>query len=106
MYTDPGRCANVDVVYVPGIGRYLMTVNANSHGAWGIYDAPEPWGPWTTVFQTDQWDAGDTYSYVFPSKWISDDGRTLYLVFSGRMHEGVQYDAFALRRAELTLVEP
>tara|TARA_B100000686_G_scaffold261408_1_gene274348 strand:- start:1286 stop:1456 length:171 start_codon:yes stop_codon:yes gene_type:complete len=27
-------------------------------GGFGLYDAPEPWGPWTTVFFTDQWDIG------------------------------------------------
>ena len=36
-------------------------------GGFGIYDAPEPWGPWTTVFFTEKWDVGpgetanDTY---------------------------------------------
>jgi hypothetical protein len=34
----------------------------------------------------------------FPTKWMGDDGKTLYLVFSGN-------DSFSLRKATLTLAE-
>ena len=27
-------------------------------GGLAIYDAPEPWGPWTTVYLTEDWDVG------------------------------------------------
>jgi hypothetical protein len=39
-------------------------------GGLGIYDAPEPWRPATTVFYTDAWDVGSGDSASFPSKWI------------------------------------
>jgi hypothetical protein len=65
-------------------------------GGFGIYDAPEPWGPWTTAFFTPQWDVGPGEHGDFPSKWISSDGRTLHFVFSGE-------DSFSVRQARLLL---
>src|SRR5262249_33279202 len=56
--------------------------------------APEPWGPWTTVYQADPWDVAPGESCSFPTKWMNPDGTTLYLVFSGG-------DAFSVRRATL-----
>ena len=53
VFKKPSGCQRVDVVYNPGIRRYLMALGYNHEGAWGLFDAPEPWGPWTTVFHTD-----------------------------------------------------
>jgi len=63
-------------------------------GGFAIYDAPEPWGPWTTVFTTDRWDTGPGESCSLPTKWMSDDGLTVHLVFSGN-------DSFSVRRGTL-----
>jgi hypothetical protein len=65
-------------------------------GGFGIYDAPEPWGPWTTAFYTSKWDVGPGEHADFPARWMSADGRTLHLVFSGE-------DAFSVREARLKL---
>jgi len=52
----------------------------------GIFDAPTPWGPWTTVAYYENWggmgveDQGLTCS--FPAKWMSADGMTLWCVFA------------------------
>jgi hypothetical protein len=64
----------------------------------GVYDAPEPWGPWTTAYFTARWDAGPGESGNFPTAWMSDDGRTMYLVFSGD-------DFFSVREATMLLSE-
>ncbi|HEY66293.1 MAG TPA: DUF4185 domain-containing protein [Caldilineae bacterium] len=96
-----GRCQRMDVVYNPGLRRYLLALGFNHRGGWGIFDAPEPWGPWTTAFHTVYWGLGNTHYYRLPSKWISADGRTMYLVFSGRTYDGVIYDAFCVRRVDL-----
>jgi len=101
VFTNPGQCQRVDAVYVPGLQRYLLAVGYNHDGGWGIFDAPEPWGPWTTVFHTEYWGLGGTHGYRLPSKWISPDGKTLWLVFSGRPHNGTDYDAFCLRKLTL-----
>ena len=63
-------------------------------GGFGIYDAPEPWGPWTTAFFTETWDVGPGETSCFPTKWMSADGKTLHLVFSGD-------DSFSVRKAVL-----
>ena len=65
-------------------------------GGFGIYDAPAPWGPWTTAFYTERWDVGPGEHGDFPAKWMSEDGRELYLVFSGE-------DAFSVRKATVVL---
>ena len=65
-------------------------------GGFAIYDAPEPWGPWTTAFFTEKWDVGPGEHGDFTSKWMSTDGQTVHLVFSGD-------DAFCIRRARIKL---
>lgn len=97
VFTFPGLCQRVDAVYNPGLRRYLLAVGYGHSGGWGIYDAPEPWGPWTTAFHTSHWGLGGTHGYRMPSKWISPDGRVMHLVFSGIR----PYDAFCVRRMEL-----
>ncbi len=97
VFTFPGKCQRVDAVYNPGLKRYLLALGYNHNGGWGIYDAPEPWGPWTTAFQTAHWGLGGTHGYRLPSKWIGPGGRTMHLVFSGIRPN----DAFCIRRMEL-----
>jgi hypothetical protein len=104
VFEYPGHCERLDVVYNPGIGRYLMALGFNHESGWGLFDAPEPWGPWTTAFHTERWDVPGTHGYRLPTKWIGKDGRTLYLVFSGKSADG--YDAFCVRKMELTPKRP
>jgi hypothetical protein len=101
VFTYAGRCQRADVIYDAGIKRYLMALGFDHESGWGIFDAPEPWGPWTTAFCTDRWDVPGTHGYRLPTKWISPDGKTLHLVFSGTTAGG--YDAFCVRRMTLTL---
>jgi CubicO group peptidase (beta-lactamase class C family) len=89
----PGHCQRSDAVYNAGIKRYLLALGYNHNGGWGIFDAPEPWGPWTTAFHTENWGLGGTHGYRLPAKWISPDGKSMYLVFSGVR----PYDAFCVR---------
>ena len=100
-FVFPGNCQRTDAVYNPGVKRYLIALGYGHHGGWGIFDAPEPWGPWTTVFHTDYWELGGTHGYRLPSKWISKDGKTMTLVFSGVVYDNVSYDAFCTRRMTL-----
>ena len=65
-------------------------------GGFAVYDAPEPWGPWSTAFYTERWDVGPGEHGDFPAKWMSEDGREIYLVFSGD-------DSFSVRKATLVL---
>ncbi len=94
--------------YAAGLGRYLLVqpvpgaasrgrdgeVDVRFAGGLAIFDAPEPWGPWTTAYFTESWDVGPGDTASFPTRWMSPDGRTLHLVFSGN-------DAFSVRQATL-----
>ena len=98
------------MTYHSALRRYLLVhpvSNAGSrdatgkldtrfHGGLAVFDAPEPWGPWTTVFFTEQWDVGPGDSASFPQKWASADGTTLHLVFAGD-------DCFSVRRATVAV---
>ncbi len=101
VLTSPGRCYRSSVSYNAGVRRYLwvqtgLGEDTRFSGGLAVYDAPEPWGPWTTVFASDAWDVGPGETASFPTRWISPDGCTLYLVFSGE-------DCFSVRRATLKL---
>lgn len=65
-------------------------------GGFAIYDAPEPWGPWSTAFHTDIWDTDRGESCSLRVKWISADGCTVHLVFSGD-------DGFSVRKGTVVL---
>ena len=103
VFSNPGASVRPRVVYNPGLKRYILTAikggDARYGGGFGVYDAPEPWGPWTTVFFTDAWDVGPGESNAFPSKWLSDDGRTGWLVFSGDGQFSVRRATFELATA-------
>ena len=63
---------------------------------WSMYEASKPWGPWSTIFYTEQWDMDPGEALRIPSKWIDADGAGFYLAFTGD-------DGLAIRRAELTV---
>jgi len=107
VFENPGLCYRGGVTYNAGLKRYLwcQVLPASKHaqgprfqGGFGIYDAPEPWGPWTTVFYTQEWDVGPGETSSFPTRWMSPDGKTCHLLFSGD-------DNFSVRKATLTVTE-
>jgi CubicO group peptidase (beta-lactamase class C family) len=102
VFDYPRRCGRVDAVFNAGVKRYLLALGFNHDSGWGIFDAPEPWGPWTTAFHTGRWDLEGTHGYRLPAKWISEDGRRMTLIFSGLK----QWDAFCLRGMRLETGSP
>ncbi len=109
VFTLPGGVNRLDVTYNPTLGGYLMTMRSRAQAGglnqFSLYQAPAPWGPWSTVYYTESWEGGPLSttsggwgeSQHIPSKWISADGSTLYVVFSGD-------DQFSVRKAILTTV--
>ncbi|MES2692076.1 MAG: DUF4185 domain-containing protein [Verrucomicrobiota bacterium] len=81
---------NLSVTYNAGLRRYLLTTeHTDTHaGKFGLFDAPEPWGPWTTVAYDDTWGAGvievTGFYWVFPTKWLSSDGTQFTMIFTGK----------------------
>lgn len=103
IMTHPNHCRRSSISYNAGIGRYLLWqqytlegTDTRFHGGVGIYEAPEPWGPWSTVYFAEKWDIGPGDLGCFPTKWMSEDGKTVYLVFAGD-------DNFCVRKATLTV---
>jgi len=106
--------------YNPGLGRYLLaTEHTKSHaGIMGLFDAPEPWGPWTTV---EYWTADNRFGaqrpgsdldwrdnlffFSFAPKWWSEDGREFTLVFTGG-GSGRDNDSFNAMRGRFSLRSP
>jgi hypothetical protein len=92
-------CYRIGAAYNAGLGRYMLAMTLPDEAVerryhLKVYEAPQPWGPWMKVPFADDFmvDAGE--SAGFPTKWMSADGRTVHLVFSGQ-------DSFAVRRATL-----
>lgn len=88
----------VSASYNPGLRRYLLaTEHTVSHSSvMSLFDAPEPWGPWTTVKYWTSKDrfgssrpgsqldwADNVFFFSFAPKWFSPDGRSFTLVFTG-----------------------
>jgi hypothetical protein len=104
VFINPDGCLRSAMTYNAGLRRYLWWQqipqpqghrdrgDTRFEGGFAVYDAPQPWGPWTTAYFTTKWDVGPGEHGDFPAKWISADGKTAYLVFSGD-------DAFSVRRA-------
>jgi len=103
VFVREGHCYRSSVSYNAALRRYLWCQTGTGddtrfRGGFAIYDAPEPWGPWRTVFYTQQWDVGPGETSCLPTKWMSADGRTVHLVFSGD-------DCFSVRKGTLRLDE-
>jgi hypothetical protein len=108
MFSHPAACLRQQMTWCAPLQRYLWWQqlpngampsdlgDTRFEGGFGIYDAPEPWGPWTTAYFTNKWDIGPGETASFPAKWMSADGRKLWLVFSGE-------DCFSVRAATITL---
>lgn len=113
-----GSDGNVlSVVYHPVLQRYILTIThlPRSAGRLGIFEASEPWGdpriPWRTVAYYEDWGGYDSLQsrsgqvgsvpllYHLPTKWMSSDGATMWMMFSST---GV-LDSFNLVKATLTL---
>lgn len=107
------------VVYNPALGRYLY-LSWTEH-TFEFYEAPAPWGPWRLFLHKDfgpyPWWGDDPgspgpknggYATVAPSKFISADGRELWVQanwFVGVGHPPNTYQ-FSLRRLRLEPYEP
>ncbi|KPL08105.1 hypothetical protein AMJ85_08825 [candidate division BRC1 bacterium SM23_51] len=91
IFTDRNGVQRIAITYNAALQRYILTTSHRPPGnravhtpALGVFDAPQPWGPWTTVCYDHNWSEGSrTYHHKFPTKWMSGDGKTMWLLFSG-----------------------
>ena len=93
---------SINVSFNEGLQRYMLTSeHTETHrGNIGIFDAPNPWGPWTTVCYQEKWGEGhiplNTFFWNFSNKWMSEDGKSFSLIFTGRKEN----DSFNVIRGE------
>jgi hypothetical protein len=98
-------------VYAPALKRYLLAAFHGGPGQLGVFDSPNPWGPWTTVCYLEDFGrmgaTGEGLLCTFPQKWMSADGLTLWSIFScygGSAKTGIQaHDRFNLVKVTLRL---
>ncbi len=92
---DANGIMRTSVSFNAGLRRYLLTTQqVNRFGTddyhIGVYEAPEPWGPWRTVLFENPSDVGPglntgskTVYWNFSNKWLSRDGREFVMVYTG-----------------------
>jgi len=102
VFRYPSMTGEDHVSYNRGLGRYLLGNYAFIDGEGRprpyhqgpfpesclrsqltLFEAPEPWGPWSLFYQDDDWGTYGDYQPNFPTKWMSEDGRTVAMVSSG-----------------------
>jgi len=96
-FSEFGHIGSFEVVYNEGLQRYLMLIWSFSdengfkrkvdpymHSSEiQIYEAPEPWGPWSLVYNEHNFGSGASYNLSLPTKWMSSDGKTGWMLYSG-----------------------
>jgi hypothetical protein len=111
IFADPNGVTPGSVTYVPALKRFLLTCFHVGPSQLGVFDAPNPWGPWTTIAYYEDWGKmgpeGEGLTCGFPQKWMSPDGLTLWSVFSvygDGAKKGINaHDRFNLVKATLQL---
>jgi hypothetical protein len=111
VFVDHNGLAPAGAVYVPALKRFLLTSFHCGPGQLGVFDGPTPWGPWTQVAYYEDWGKmgveGEGLICGFPAKWMSQDGQTLWCVFSvygAGAKQGIHaHDRFNLVKVSLNL---
>lgn len=89
-FEDASGIKVVSVSYQPSLRRYLLVYNPqDNRGHFGLFEAPQPWGPWRTVayrhndplFMPPEPNQRVSIFHFAP-KWWSADGRDFTLVFN------------------------
>jgi hypothetical protein len=86
IFSDTNGVAAGGMVYDPGLGRFLLTTFHAGPGQLGVFEAPQPWGSWSTIAYYSDWggmgEAGEGLTCDFPQKWMSADGLNIWAIFS------------------------
>jgi hypothetical protein len=82
IFVSKGRCYRNGMSFNAARGRYywwqqlsgISRPDTRFFGGFGIYSAPNPWGPWTTAYYNEKWDVGPGEKGEFPTKWMNAAG--------------------------------
>jgi hypothetical protein len=128
VFTDrnPSQLSTLEsAIYNTGIRRYIATAQGAYIGQTSFYDAPQLWGPWTTISYNNidpqtgagGWAnlgkaGGGSLGVHIVNAWTSADGSSLWMTYSsdGKAPAdalfpppGTMLDSFNLVRAHLAL---
>jgi hypothetical protein len=108
------------VVYNEPLGVYMMAnwgMGCDASGLWfgkpsylGFWVAPQPWGPWTQIHEETAWTpVGDAaarcYQPQIAPRWIAEDGRSFWLVWTDfqRVGEQMPYYSFNTQQVQISI---
>jgi hypothetical protein len=89
VFRDANGVMHTSAIWNPGLGRYFLTMSHSqaSAGNVSIFEADELWGPWRPVMYEWAWGhpllEPNTFYWNFSPKWLSPDGRSFAMVFTG-----------------------
>ena len=102
VLSNPGAIAHPTMTWNEGLGRFLLTFNTDTvphsletpleeaKATWDkqselyVLEGPTPWGPFALVHFDGAWEYPHMpYLPQIPSKWLSQNGREGWMVFSG-----------------------
>jgi len=102
VFRYPSMTGANHVAYNKGIKRYIMgnygfldgegnprplhqgpLLESAMRSQLTLFEAPEPWGPWSLFYHDNDWGTYGDYQPSFPTKWMSDDGRIMWMVSAG-----------------------
>ncbi|MCH8042339.1 MAG: DUF4185 domain-containing protein [Planctomycetes bacterium] len=109
VFEDPNGLRTASVSYNAGLKRYLLTSEHTeaARGNLAIFDAPEPWGPWTTIAYEKNWGKTQgTISFYFSNKWTNKNGRDFTMVFTDRDHWATVRGRFHVRAERRNAGQP
>jgi len=118
VFRYPRMTSEDHVSYNSGIRRYILAnygfhdenlnprpnhqlpdYQSNCPSQLTLFEAPEPWGPWSLFYRDDAAGHCGTYSASFPTAFMSADGKTMWMVSSGTFED---YN-FTLEKVSLEL---
>ena len=114
IFTDTNGAAAGGMIFDPGLGIFLLTCFHSGPGQLGVFEARQPWGPWSTAGYYENWGGmgttGEGLTCEFPQKWMSADGATLWAIFStygAGAKQGIKaHDRFNLIKVNLAIAAP
>ena len=125
VWADLNNADSVSVVFDSAIGRYIAYNDhgnaCTSDGSSGpcerqvsLFDAPSPWGPWTTFDYEENFDntgcgtnclsTGPAVGWSMVQKWIGSDGLSIWPEYSSiEVSSTADYDSLNLIKGTISL---
>jgi hypothetical protein len=116
VWADSNHAQSLLVTFDAAIGRYIA-YNDHGTGSSGVpaerqlslFDAPSPWGPWTTFDYEEEFDNagcgtnclgdGEAVGFAMMQKWFGSDGLSMWPIYSSTG----AYDSMNVIKGTMTL---